>query len=105
MSNRNGLASPRGTDGAAWATTVLASRKQSQRIRFENRGPLWVCERELEELVDVLPQILHAGTRPIRAPQRAVGDLRQAGKALQHLGRRNPPAQEPNVASSPGDQQ
>src|SRR5438445_12525809 len=84
-------------EGAAWATTVLASRKQSQRIRLENRGPVRVGERELEELVDVVPQILHPGTRPVRAPQRAVGDLRQAGKVLQQLGGRNPRHVEPDV--------
>src|SRR5256712_3733950 len=105
MANRSGLAPPRAAGGALWATAALASRKQSQRIRLENSGPLWVGEGELEELVDVLPQVLHSGARPIRPPQRAVGELRQAGKVLQQLGGPNPPYIEADVPVTAGDEE
>src|SRR2546425_1914972 len=105
MANRSGLAPPRAAGGALWATAALASRKQSQRIRLENSGPLWVGEGELEELVDVLPQVLHSGARPIRPPQRAVGELRQAGKVLQQLGGRDPPYIEADVPVTAEDEE
>src|SRR2546423_14409955 len=63
--------------------------KERQRIGLEDGPALAVIERQRHELIDVLSQILDAGARPVGAPEDAVGDLRQAGKVLQQLGRRN----------------
>src|SRR5881628_3696704 len=64
-------------------------REERQSVGFEDRLLLRFRQRQGQELIDVLPEILHTGAGPIGAPQHAVHDLRQAGKVLQQLGGRN----------------
>src|SRR5690242_2143893 len=68
---------------------VSNSRKKRQSVGFEDGPPLYIGKGQGQELIDVVPQILHAWAGPIGAPQHAVRDLRQAGKVLQQPGRRN----------------
>src|SRR5256886_15399423 len=77
------------------AAATLPSREQSQRIGLEDGLSLRGVEREREKLVDVPLHVLHPGTRPVGAPQHAVGDLREARKVLQQPGGGNPGHAEP----------
>src|SRR5205807_9672226 len=63
--------------------------KKRKRVGFEDSLVLLLGKRQGQELIDVLPEISHARTGPIGAPEYAVGDLRQAGKVLQQPGGRN----------------
>src|SRR3989454_5832588 len=84
-----------GGDWAAAAT--LTSREQSQRIGLEDGLLLRGVEREREKLVDVQLHVLHPRTRPVGAPQHAVGDLGEARKVLQQPGGGNPGHVEPDL--------
>src|SRR5438309_11984825 len=81
------------------AAATLPSREQSQRIGLEDGPSLRGVEREREKLVDVPLHVLHPGTRPVGAPQHAVGDLREARKVLQQPGGGNPGDVEPHLRS------
>src|SRR5439155_20430345 len=72
-------------------------REERQSVGFEDRLLLRFRQRQGQELIDVLPEILHTGAGPIGAPQHAVYDLRQAGKVLQQLGGRNACDIEPDL--------
>src|SRR6267154_846940 len=63
--------------------------KKRKRVGFEDGLLLLFRKRQGQKLIDVLPEVLHAGAGPIGPPQHAVGKLRQAGKVLQQLGGRN----------------
>src|SRR5690348_3254705 len=60
-------------------------REERQRVGFENRLLLRLRQRQGQELIDVLPEILDAGAGPVGAPQDAIRDLGQAGKVLQQF--------------------
>src|ERR671930_1277118 len=64
-------------------------RKKRQRIGFEDSLVLLVRKRQGQELIDVLPEVLHTGAGPVGPPQHPISDLRQAGKVLQQFRRRN----------------
>src|SRR5437879_13581701 len=63
--------------------------KKRERVVFEDSLLLLFRKRQGQELIDVLPEVFHAGAGPVGAPEHAVGELRQAGKVLQQLGGRN----------------
>src|SRR2546426_10097278 len=95
--------------GEDWAAApavaaALTSREQSQRIGLEDGLPLRGVEREREKLVDVPLHVLHPGTRPVGAPQHAVGDLREARKVLQQPGGGQPGPGEPDLRAPPGNE-
>src|SRR5437879_7332054 len=75
---------------------LASSRKQSQRIGLENRLLVRVAERQRQELVDVDPHVLHTRTRPVRAPQDPIRQLRETRKVLQQSGGRYPGDVEPH---------
>src|SRR2546425_2937072 len=77
---------------------LASSRKQSQRIGLENRLLVRVAERQRQELVDVDPHVLHTRTRPVRAPQDPIRQLRETRKVLQQPGGRYPGDVEPHPA-------
>src|SRR2546426_11667607 len=99
-SKRSGLAARPGVDWAA-AALLTTRRKESQRIGLENRPLLLLGERQPKELIDVLPQVLDARARPVRAPQRPVHDFREAGEGLQKVPRRDAGGVEPDVSMPP----
>src|SRR5712691_5623801 len=103
-SKRSGLAARPGVACAA-AVPLASRRKESQRIGLEDRPLLVLGERQSEELIDVLAEILDARARPVRAPQRAADDLREAGKVLQELHGRNAGDVEPDVGVPPQDEE
>src|SRR6266566_9413571 len=82
----------------------LNSGKKRERVGFEDGPTLGIRKGQGQELIDVLPQILDARAGPVGAPQHAVRDLRQAGKVLQQLGRRNARDVEPDAAMTSQDE-
>src|SRR6266853_1464642 len=47
-------------------------REERQRVGFEDSLLLLVRKRQGQELIDVLPEVFHAGAGPIRPPQHTV---------------------------------
>src|SRR5881409_2365650 len=78
------------------STGLASSRKQSQRIGFENRLLVRVAERQRQELVDVEPHVFHARARPVGAPEDPIRELRETRKVLQQPGGRYPGDVEPH---------
>src|SRR5206468_3439115 len=92
-----GLGEPDVWAVAADARSELASSgEQSQRIGLEDRLLVRVAERQRQELVDVDPHVLHTRTRPVRAPQDPIRQLRETRKVLQQAGGRYPGDVEPH---------
>src|SRR2546422_1978570 len=57
--------------------------KKRQRVGFEDRLLLLFRKRQGQELIDVLPEILHARAGPIGAPEHTVGRSEEHTSELQ----------------------
>src|SRR3989454_12383124 len=79
--------------------------EQRKSVGFEDGPLLLVRERQGQELIDVLTEVFHSRTGPVRTPQHAVHDLRQAGKVLQQLGGRNARDVEPDFPMASQDKE
>src|SRR5712664_388350 len=78
-----GMVSSNNTNSLRMGSGLRGEKRQS--VGFENGPLLLLRERQSQELIDVLTEVLHSRTGPVVTPQHAVHNLRQAGKVLQEL--------------------